>query len=84
MNFAKKFSEQLFYRTPVDTEAYLEPCQISKLDKLECFAEITIFTKRLILDVRQGSEYASGLAASVISTYYRKACLFEYDLSLTG
>ena len=45
------------------TETYLEPCQISKM---ECFAKIingfqplTIFARRSILDVRQGSMYFS-------------------------
>ena len=45
------------------SEAYSEPCQTSTV---ECFARIvndfqhvTIFTKRSILDVLQGSEYTS-------------------------
>ena len=42
------------------SEACLQPFQISKI---ECFAEIvnllTIFGKHFILDVWQGSEYAS-------------------------
>ena len=39
------------------TEAYLEPCQTSKMER---FAKmLTIFLKSSILDVWQGSEYAS-------------------------
>ena len=50
-----------------ESGAYSKPCQISKM---ECFARIfiafqplTFFAKRLVLDIQQGSEYASGIAS---------------------
>ena len=53
-------------------KAYSEPCQISKT---VCFVKIvndfkwvTIFTKRPILDVWQGSEYASVVRSSIGSS----------------
>ena len=46
----KKFCQRLIYNLAIP-EAYSEPCQISK--------PISILAKRFILDVWQGSEYAS-------------------------
>ena len=44
------------------TEAYSEPCQISKMELftkvVNSFHPLTIFAKRCVLDVRQGGEYA--------------------------
>ena len=48
----------------MQTEAYSEPCQTSKIESfakiVNGFMPLTIFAKRSILDVWQGSEYASG------------------------
>ena len=45
-----------------DTMAYSEPCQTSKMERftkiVNCLKSLTIFVKRSILDVWQGSEYA--------------------------
>ena len=47
----------------VNSEAYSEPCQISKIVRfakiVNSFQSLTIFAKRSILDVSQGSEYSS-------------------------
>ena len=63
------------------TEAYSEPCQTSKM---QCFAKIviaekalTIFPKNSILDIWQGSEYASVLAFFFL-TFLILYCLEQY------
>ena len=47
----------------VNSEAYSEPCQIAKIVRfakiVNSFQSLTIFAKRSILDVSQGSEYSS-------------------------
>ena len=55
----------------LDTDMYSKPCQTSKMEQfakaVNSFQPLTIFTKRSISDVWQGSEYVSD-----ISTFEKK------------
>ena len=52
----------------LDSEAYSKPCQTSKIKLypkiVNDFYLLTIFSKRPMLNVYQGSEYASGMSRS--------------------
>ena len=52
----------LYFRA-FPAEAYSEPCQTSKMERfakiINSFQPLTTFAKRSILDVWQGSEFAS-------------------------
>ena len=65
-----------FKNWTLNSEAYSEPCQTSKVEIfakiVNGFCQLTIFSKRSILDVWQGSEYASGMSLRV-TTGYEKA-----------
>ena len=55
----------------LETDMYSKPCQASKMERfaktVSSFQPLTIFTKRFISDVWQGSEYVSD-----ISTFEKK------------
>ena len=55
----------LFREEGRSEELYSQPCQTSKMERfgkiVNRFQRLTIFTKRSILDVLQGCEYASGM-----------------------
>ena len=60
-----KISEQLFHFNTSKLEAYSEPCQISTMqpfvEKNNWSSPLTFSAKRSILDVTQGSVYASAV-----------------------
>ena len=69
------------------SEAYSEPYQTSKMERLakivKDFQVLTIFSKFSILDICQGSEYASGLIGSIYS-WYEMCSLRSKQLQNTG
>ena len=66
-SFDKLKSGRVLFRTwasfSFTPEAYLEPCQTSRMEPftkiIKSFPLLAIFTESCILDVLQGSEYAS-------------------------
>ena len=62
----------------VITKVHLGPCQTSKMERfaklVSSFQPLSIFAKRSILDIWQGSGYASSLLQTMLTWKFRKTC----------